>query len=234
MIFVPSTRVGEELKAELARLGLDAPLFHAKLGTPFERQELLKRFTGQSQPRVDHIICTGAFGMGLDIPDVRLVIHWQHSASAEDLLQEFGRAGRDRKPAVSVIFHEGTRSGRDVGRLRFMAERTVDAAPMDDTAKQQMLRERFHQIEQVSAMLKTDSCFREGIRDYFGDTSVKPRRTLAERILDWVFGSRAYERKPDACCDYCDREVLKMYGVRFYISTVIGEGEKNPKTTPRV
>ncbi|TGS51772.1 DNA helicase, partial [Mesorhizobium sp. M1D.F.Ca.ET.183.01.1.1] len=95
------------------------------------RQELVKRFLGQSRPVVDQIICTNAFGMGLDVPNVRLVIHWQQSASVEDLLQEFGRAGRDRKPSASVIFHDGPGRG-DTGRLRYMAELTVSNAPGDD------------------------------------------------------------------------------------------------------
>ena len=221
MIFVPSTKVGEDLKVALAELGVDIPLFHAKLGTPFERQELLKRFMGQSQPRVDHIICTNAFGMGLDIPDVRLVIHWQHSSSAEDLLQEFGRAGRDRKPSVSIILHDGAKGGRDAARLRFMAEQTVKASLLDDLGKQQMLDQRYRQIEQVSAMLRMDSCFREAIRNYFGDTSIKPRRSLAERIMNWLFGSPAHRQSYKACCDHCDRELLKKYGIRSYVAAAV-------------
>ena len=221
MIFVPSTKVGENLKVALAELGVDIPLFHAKLGTPFERQELLKRFMGQSLPRVDHIICTSAFGMGLDIPDVRLVIHWQHSASAEDLLQEFGRAGRDRKPSVSIIFHDGAKGGRDAARLRFMAKQTVKTSALDDFGKEQMLGQRYRQIEQVASMLRADACFRGTIRDYFGDNEVKRRRTLAERILNWLFGSPAYRQGYRACCDHCDRELLKKYGIRSYVAAVV-------------
>ncbi|TGR90504.1 DNA helicase, partial [bacterium M00.F.Ca.ET.191.01.1.1] len=96
MVFVPTVKVGDELKAALSGLGLNIPFYHSKLGNAWERQELVKRFLGQSRPVVDQIICTNAFGMGLDVPNVRLVIHWQQSASVEDLLQEFGRAGRDR------------------------------------------------------------------------------------------------------------------------------------------
>jgi ATP-dependent DNA helicase RecQ len=102
MIFVPSTKVGVDLQSELNEKGLDIPFYHSKLGTAWERQELVKRFLGQSRPSVDQIICTNAFGMGLDVPNVRLVIHWQQSASVEDQLQEFGRAGRDGKPSVAV------------------------------------------------------------------------------------------------------------------------------------
>ena len=56
---------------------------------------------------VNHVICTNAFGMGLDVPNIRLVVQWQQSASTEDMLQEFGRAGRDGKPSLSAIFHDG-------------------------------------------------------------------------------------------------------------------------------
>lgn len=221
MIFVPSAKVGEELVADLAGLDLAVPLYHSKFGTPFERQELLKRFTDQSEPRIDHIICTNAFGMGLDIPNVRLVIHWQHPASVEDLLQEFGRAGRDRKPAVSLIFHDGNSGGKDVGRLRFMADMTVDGAPLDERGKARMLAQRYRQIDQVSSLLQADSCFRDAIRRYFGDAAVTPGRSLAERLLDWVFGSRAPITRHEACCDYCDRELLKRHGIRTYVASVV-------------
>lgn len=75
-------------------------------------------------------------------------------------------------------------------------------------------------------MLRADTCFREAIRDYFGDTSFKPRRSLAERILDWAFGSSEHERKPIAWCDYCDRDMLGKYGIRSYVAAVVGEVAK--------
>ena len=95
MVFVPSARVGEDLQAALRGLGIDVPFYHSKLGRPFEREQLVKRFTNQSEPVIDRIIATSAFGMGIDVPSLRLVIHWQAPASVEDLMQELGRAGRD-------------------------------------------------------------------------------------------------------------------------------------------
>lgn len=224
MIFVPSAKAGEELKGKLAGLGLDIPFYHSRFGTPFERQELQKRFQGESLPVVDQIICTNAFGMGMDIPNVRLVIHWQQSASVEDLLQEFGRAGRDRKSSVSVIFHEGDRSS-DTGRLKFMADKTVENASLDECGKAQMRAQRHRQIDQVAAMLKADRCFREAIRGYFGDSVVAPKWSLAKIILDWVFGTK--EKTPPAhlCCDYCDRKFLKKHGFRTYVATVLEEAK---------
>lgn len=167
MVFVPSTKVGEELQAALRNLGLEVPFYHSRLGNAWERQELVKRFLGQSKPPVDQIICTNAFGMGLDVPNVRLVIHWQQSASVEDQLQEFGRAGRDGKPSVAVMFHNGSSIGRDISRLRFMAEKTVESAQVSTFDRQQMLEQRYHQIDQVSELMRTRSCMRAAISEYF-------------------------------------------------------------------
>jgi len=219
MVFVPSARVGEELARQLAELGLDVPLFHSKLGSSWERSELLQRFLGESRPPVNHIICTNAFGMGLDVPNVRLVIHWQQSASVEDMLQEFGRAGRDRKPSVSVIFHDG-RGGKDSHRLKFMAEKTVESAPLDEKAASTMLDLRHHEIDQVAEMLRSSTCFRSAIRSYFGQAGERgARRTLSERILDWVFGSRSKQVKHSACCDSCDAQWINKHGRLQYIGT---------------
>lgn len=205
MVFVPSTNVGEELQAALRDLGLEVPLYHSKLGDAWERQELVKRFLGQSKPSVDQIICTNAFGMGLDVPNVRLVIHWQQSASVEDQLQEFGRAGRDGKPSVAVMFHNGSSLGRDVSRLRFMAEKAVEAAQVSALDLTQMLEQRYHQIDEVNELMRAQSCIRLAISEYFQGPKSTRRPSLSVRILNWAFGARTKARRFHACCDHCDK-----------------------------
>src|SRR6185503_16113381 len=101
MIFVPTTGVGRQVQAALGAAGCDLPLYHAKLSAS-EREGILGRFTGTLEPRLNAVICTSAFSMGLDVPDVRAVVNWQHTAAVEDYLQEFGRAGRDGQPALAL------------------------------------------------------------------------------------------------------------------------------------
>ncbi|WP_296747180.1 RecQ family ATP-dependent DNA helicase [Mesorhizobium sp.] len=221
MVFVPSTKVGEELQTALGNLGLDVPLYHSKLGNAWERQELVKRFLGQSKPPLDQIICTNAFGMGLDVPNVRLVIHWQQSASVEDQLQEFGRAGRDGKAAVAVMFHTGASVGRDISRLRFMAEKTVEAAHVPGLDLEQMLEQRYRQIDQVAEMMKARACMRASISEYFQGPKTTRRPSLSIRILDWAFGARTKSRRFRACCDHCDKAEIKRRGAARYVARVI-------------
>lgn len=161
--------------------------------------------------------------MGLDIPNVRLVIHWQHSASVEDMLQEFGRAGRDGKPAVSIMFHSGNGSTKDVQRLRFMAEKTVETSKLGGADRERLLDLRFNKIDEVSAMLASLRCFRSQIVEYFEGSDIAHRPTFSERLLDWVFGTRDNRTRQSVCCDFCDRELIKKIGVRGYISSVLAK-----------
>ncbi|WP_083199234.1 RecQ family ATP-dependent DNA helicase [Rhizobium sp. AC44/96] len=213
MVFVPTARIGQELQTDLKNNGLEIPFYHSKLGNEWERQELLKRFQGESRPVVNHIICTNAFGMGLDLPDVRLVIHWQQPASVEDYLQEFGRAGRDGKQSVAVTFTEGGRSGRDVGLLRFMAEKTANGSGLDEATARAMLKQRYSQIEDLTDLLASRDCFRQGIAEYFEGPKVKPRLSLGMRILSWAFSREAAPKRFRYCCDACaavDRQLEKL------------------------
>lgn len=204
MIFVPTARIGQELQADLRNNGLDVPFYHSKLGNEWERQELLKRFQGESRPVVQHIICTNAFGMGLDVPDVRLVVHWQQPASVEDYLQEFGRAGRDGKQSIAVTFTEGGRgAGRDVGLLRFMAEKTATGSGLEELAARSMLQQRFSQIEDLTALLGSKDCFRKGLIEYFEGPKVPLRLSLGMKIMNWAFSKEATPRRFRYCCDSC-------------------------------
>ena len=124
---------------------------------------------------------------------------------------------------MSVIFHDG-RGGKDSHRLKFMAEKTVESAPLDDKAAGTMLDLRHHEIDQVAEMLRSSTCFRSAIRSYFGQAGNQgARRTLSERILDWVFGSRSKQVRHSACCDSCDAQWIKKHGRLQYIGTNVSD-----------
>jgi ATP-dependent DNA helicase RecQ len=201
MLFVPTVNIGKQLKDGLRSLGVDVPFFHSKLGTANDRDMLLGRFTGRLDPPVRVIICTNAFGMGLDLPDVRLVVHWQYTASVEDYLQEFGRAGRDGKPSVAVLF---TGDGDD-GLLKFMAEKTSAMAVGDDAFKASVLEAKLVAIKDMRRIATSrGSCVRSVVLEYFGDTSSTPHRSVAVRIVTWLVSRSPRVRRTGFCCDRCD------------------------------
>jgi ATP-dependent DNA helicase RecQ len=200
MLFVPTVKTGELLRSGLAALGLDVPFYHSKLGSANDREVLLGRFLGRILPPANVVICTNAFGMGLDVPDVRLVVHWHHPMSMEDYLQEFGRAGRDGNPSVAVLFTSHT----DVRLLRFMAERSASGA--DLFAKDQALEAKYEAIQEMHEnAVSRNGCFRKAIIHYFGDETPRRGRPLSIRIVDWLFSTSSRVKGFSHCCDVCDR-----------------------------
>jgi ATP-dependent DNA helicase RecQ len=200
MLFVPTVNTGEELQEGLRSLGMEVPFFHSKFGTANERDMLLGQFTGRINPPVRVIICTNAFGMGLDLPDVRLVVHWQHPASPEDYLQEFGRAGRDGKSSVAVVFT----GANDEGLLRFMAEKTSEMAA-DNATRASVLDAKLEAINEMRRIATSRGvCVREDIVRYFGETPSVRRRSIAVRIAEWVLSRSIGLRRTRFCCDQCD------------------------------
>jgi ATP-dependent DNA helicase RecQ len=201
MLFVPTVNIGKELQAGLRSLGVDLPFYHSKHGTANDRDILLGRFTGRIEPPLKVIICTNAFGMGLDLHDVRLVVHWQHPASVEDYLQEFGRAGRDGKPSLAVMFT----GENDAGLLRFMAEKTAEMAGVDDASKASALEAKLEAIKEMRRIATSRGvCVRNSIVDYFGEMPSARHRSIAVRIAEWLLSRSVRVRRTRFCCDQCD------------------------------
>jgi ATP-dependent DNA helicase RecQ len=205
MVFVPTIKVGQLVQAGLQGLGLELPFYHARMGSAQERERLLARFLGREQPAAQAVICTNAFGLGLDVPDVRLAVHWQQPASVEDYVQEFGRAGRDGKPAVAVLF---TRP-RETGLLRFMAEKTVEQAGLDEQAAHEALKIKLEAIEDLHALVtQRQRCFRRELLGYFQlagpqRPAQSAPRSAAQRLLEWAFVEPARQTPARLCCDGC-------------------------------
>jgi RecQ family ATP-dependent DNA helicase len=221
MIFVPTRKIGEVLQTYLSGQGLETPFYHSRLGNGWEREQLLKRFVGDSRPIIDRIICTSAFGMGLDVPNVRMVIHWQHPASIEDYMQEFGRAGRDGKPAVAVLLHSEGKGMADIGLLRFMAERAVSTARLSDEAASAALRFKQDQIRGMAVIVNRRVCFREALIGYFTGTRKATRRSLSTWLLEWAFAERKRVLSKVICCDSCHQALITRSGPLEFVRSAL-------------
>ncbi|MGE4296471.1 MAG: RecQ family ATP-dependent DNA helicase [Desulfovibrionaceae bacterium] len=102
IVFTATQRKAEDLARRLRDAGWLADHFHGGR-TPDEKREVQDAFL---RGELTVIAATNAFGMGVDKPDIRLVIHLDTPGSLENYLQEAGRAGRDREPAQCVLLYD--------------------------------------------------------------------------------------------------------------------------------
>ena len=113
LVYTGTRRDTERYAGELAALGLRAEAYHAGLPAA-RRREVHDAFLAGE---LDVVVATTAFGMGIDKPDVRFVLHAQVAESPDAYYQEVGRAGRDGEPAVAVLCYRE----EDLGLRRFFA-----------------------------------------------------------------------------------------------------------------
>lgn len=158
IVYCGSRARTERIAASLREKGWTALAFHAGL-SPLEKRAALLRFRS-GEPLV--IVATIAFGMGIDRPDVRAVIHMDMPASPEGYYQQIGRAGRDGLPSDTVLLY----GGDDMARARHWLE--LSNAP--DTEKR-VMRSR---LEAMIALTETTSCRTAALLHCFGETLSEP------------------------------------------------------------
>lgn len=104
IVYVRSRKKTKEIAEYLNSAGIPSTFYHAGL----ESQIKTERQNDWSIGNVRVMVATNAFGMGIDKPDVRVVIHYDLPSSLEEYYQEAGRAGRDGLPSFAVLLHSST------------------------------------------------------------------------------------------------------------------------------
>lgn len=151
IIYCLSRKKVEELAEVLRANDIRAQAYHAGLDTA-TRSETQDRFLMED---VDVIVATIAFGMGIDKPDVRFVIHYDIPKSLEGYYQETGRAGRDGGEGICLAFY----TYRDLQKL----EKFMEGKPV---AEQDIGRQL---LQETAAYAESSVCRRRMLLHYFGE-----------------------------------------------------------------
>lgn len=157
IIYCSSRKRVEEVADRLSRHGCKAAPYHA--GLPLEqRQQTQEAFLRDD---IEIVVATVAFGMGIDKPNVRFVVHYDIPKNIESYYQETGRAGRDGTPAEALLLFDPA----DIGRVRLLLENIENP---------QQLQVEQYKLNVMVAFAEAQTCRRQVLLNYFGEYQAEP------------------------------------------------------------
>ncbi|MHC4135692.1 MAG: RecQ family ATP-dependent DNA helicase [Planctomycetota bacterium] len=156
IVYSPTRRMSEEEDQRLRHAGRDSACYHAGLA-PAIRERVQRRFRAGD---LDIVVATNAFGMGIDRPDVRAVVHLAPPGSIEAYYQEVGRAGRDGERAYGLLLT----AAQDMPLRRRLIEMDVDGRVLTP----EVVEHKWNLFLELMRWTEGGSCRHDAILRYFG------------------------------------------------------------------